>query len=72
MHRWGYSKATNCDCGHLCQTIDHTIDDYMIHAFENGLLSLHEATPEATLLILQLAHANNNHTLILLEKCCHQ
>jgi hypothetical protein len=38
MHRWGYSNATHCDCGHPCQTI---------HAFEDGLLSLHEATSEA-------------------------
>jgi hypothetical protein len=47
MHRWGFSNATNCDCGHPCQTMDHIIDDCPIHAFEDGLLSLHEATPEA-------------------------
>jgi hypothetical protein len=41
MYRWGYSNATNCDCGH------HIIDDCPIHAFEDGLLSSHEATPEA-------------------------
>jgi hypothetical protein len=45
MHRWRFSNATNC--GHLCQTMDHTIDDCPIHAFEDGLLSLHKATPEA-------------------------
>jgi hypothetical protein len=28
MHRWGYSNATNCNCGHPCQTMDHIIDDY--------------------------------------------
>jgi hypothetical protein len=44
IHRWGYSNATNCDCGHPYQTMDHIIDDYPIHAFEDGLLSLHEAT----------------------------
>jgi hypothetical protein len=44
---WGYSNATHCDCGHLCQTMDHIIDDCPIHAFEDGLLSLHEATSEA-------------------------
>jgi hypothetical protein len=47
MHRWGSSNATNCDCGHPCQTMDHIIDDCPMHAFEDGLLSLHEATPEA-------------------------
>jgi hypothetical protein len=47
MHRWGYSNATNCKCGHPCQTMDHIIDDCPIHAFEDGLLSLHEGTPEA-------------------------
>jgi hypothetical protein len=50
MHRWGYSNATNCDCGHLSQTMDHIIDDCPIHAFEDGMLSLHEGiltTPEA-------------------------
>jgi hypothetical protein len=40
IHRWGYSNATNCDCGHPCQTMDHIIDDYPIHAFEGGLLRL--------------------------------
>jgi hypothetical protein len=43
MHRWGFSNATNCDCGHPCQTMDHIIDHCPIHAFEDGLLSLHEA-----------------------------
>jgi hypothetical protein len=47
MHRCGFSNATNCDCGHPCQTMDHIIDDCPIHAFEDGLLSLYEATPEA-------------------------
>jgi hypothetical protein len=47
MHRWGFSNATNCDCGHPCQTMDHIIDDCPIHAFEEWLLSIHEATPEA-------------------------
>jgi hypothetical protein len=47
MHRWGYSDATNCDFGHPCQTMDHIIDDCLNHAFEDGLLSLHEATPKA-------------------------
>jgi hypothetical protein len=47
MHRWCYSNATNCDCGHPYQTMDHIIDDCPIHAFEDGLLSLHEATSEA-------------------------
>jgi hypothetical protein len=27
--------------------MDHIIDDCPIHVFEDGLLSLHEATPEA-------------------------
>jgi hypothetical protein len=35
------------DCGHPSQTMDHIIDDCPIHAFEDGLLSLHEASPEA-------------------------
>jgi hypothetical protein len=47
MHRWGFSNAINCDCGHPCQTMDHIIDDCPIHAFEDGLLFLHEATSEA-------------------------
>jgi hypothetical protein len=47
MHRWGYSNATNCDCGHPRQTMNHVIDDFPIHAFEDGLVSLYEATPEA-------------------------
>jgi hypothetical protein len=34
VHRWGY--ATNCDCGHPCQTMNHIIDDCPIHAFEDG------------------------------------
>jgi hypothetical protein len=40
-------NATNCDCGHPCQTMDHIIDDCPIHVFKDGLLLLHEATPEA-------------------------
>jgi hypothetical protein len=47
MQRWGYSNATHCECGHPCQTMDHIIDDCPIHAFEDGLLYLHKATPEA-------------------------
>jgi hypothetical protein len=47
MHRWGYSNATNCNCGHPCQTMDHIIEDCPIHAFQDGLVFLHEATPEA-------------------------
>jgi hypothetical protein len=49
MHRWGYSNsnATNYYCGHPCQTMNHIIDDCPIHAFADGLLYLHEATPEA-------------------------
>jgi hypothetical protein len=48
MHRWGFSNATNCDCGRPCQTMDHIIDDcHLIHAFEEFLLSINEATPEA-------------------------
>jgi hypothetical protein len=41
------SNAANCDCGHPCQTMAHIIDDCPIHAFEDELLSLHEAPPEA-------------------------
>jgi hypothetical protein len=40
-------NATHCNCGHPCQPMDHIIDDCPIHAFEDGLLSLHEATLEA-------------------------
>jgi hypothetical protein len=47
LHRWGYSNATNSDCGHPCQTMDHIIDNCPIHAFKDGLLSSHEATVEA-------------------------
>jgi hypothetical protein len=47
MQRWGYSNATNCDCSYPCQTMDHIIDDCLIYSFEDGLLSLDEATPEA-------------------------
>jgi hypothetical protein len=38
-----HSNATNCDCGHPY----YIIDDCPIHAFKDGLMSLHEATPEA-------------------------
>jgi hypothetical protein len=32
------------------KTMDHIIDDCPIHAFEDGLLTLHEATPSSTCL----------------------
>jgi hypothetical protein len=47
MHTLGYSNATNCDCDHPFEPMDHIIDDCLTHVFEDGLLFLHEATPEA-------------------------
>jgi hypothetical protein len=65
MHRWGYSNATNCDCGHPCQTMDHIIDDCLIHSFEDGLLYLHEATPEAIQYQLSDLNIDSLHNTIL-------
>jgi hypothetical protein len=74
MHRWGFSNATNCDCGHPCQAMDHIIDDCPIHAFEDGLLSLHEATPEAIQYLCDaIKYSVNSSTIIrsLIIISCH-